>query len=143
LVFSGNREWIAREYFHSLANLCQYYQLPVPQTTLPFPQNIYSTWQEVEKAISAIDRNFHCMILEDKGKKAVLWVVKTFDLSHCLFYILVRAYWNWSQSAEQERITELVTVIFAYLHQVVDIPFYAENGSFRITSGTMASRFLY
>lgn len=129
-AFTGNRERIAREYFDSLANLCQFYALPVPETDLPFPQNIYATWQEVEKQVSRIDCNNHCMILQDKGKKAVLSVVKTYDLSHCLFYIPVRSYWLWSQSAEQERITELVTVIFAYLHQIVDIPFYAENGSF-------------
>ena len=128
--FSGNRDRVAREYFNSLANLCQYYQIPVPQTDLPFPQNIYSSWQEVEKQVKEIDRENHCLIVQDKGKKAVLAVVKTFDLSHCLFYIPVKAYWQWSQCAEQERITELVTVIFAYLHQVVDIPFYAESGSF-------------
>jgi len=129
-AFSGNRERIAREYFYSLANLCAHYQLTVPQSGLPFPQNIYRTWQEIAKQVSAIDRNFHCQIVQDKGKKAVLAVVKTFDLSHCLFYIPVRAYWNWSQTAGQERITELVTVLFAYLHQVVDIPFYAESGTF-------------
>jgi len=128
--FSGNRERIAREYFNSLANLCQYYQLPLPVSKQPFPQNIYATWQEVEKQVRAADGNSHCVILQDKGKQAVLSVIKTFDLSHCLFYIPVRAYWHWSQCAEHKRITELVTVIFAYLHQVVDIPFYAESGSF-------------
>jgi len=97
---------------------------------LPFPQNIYSTWQEVAKQVNEKDRNHHCVIIRGKGKSAVLSVVKTYDLSHCLFYIPVRAYWIWSQSAQHERITELVTVIFAYLHQVVDIPFYAENGTF-------------
>jgi hypothetical protein len=129
-TFSGNRERIAREYFYSLANLCQHYQLAVPQSNLPFPQNIYSTWQEVEKQVRDMDMEHHCMILQDKGKKAVIAVVKTFDLSNCLFYIPVRAYWQWSQNAEHTAITELVTVIFAYLHQVVDIPFYAESGSF-------------
>lgn len=128
--FDGNREKTAREYFHSLANLCGFYQIPVPQTDLAFPQNIYSTWQEVAKQVSGIDRNHHCVIIRDRGKRAVLSVVKTYDLSHCLFYIPVRSYWLWSQTAGQERITELVTVLFAYLHQVVDIPFYAENGTF-------------
>ncbi|AYL94384.1 hypothetical protein [Mucilaginibacter celer] len=128
--FSGNRERIAGEYFGSLANLCNYYQIPLPVTGLPFPQNIYATWQEVEKQVSAKDSDHHCIILEDKGKKAVLSVVKTLGLNHCLFYIPVRPYWLWAQCAEQRRITELVTVIFAYLHQVVGIPFYAENGSF-------------
>jgi hypothetical protein len=129
-AFSGNREKIAREYFHSLANLCKHYELVIPPTEIPFPQNIYATWQEVEKQVRAVDREHHCMILEAKGKQAVLSVVKTFDLSNCLFYIPVRAYWHWSQGAEHSAITELVTVIFAYLHQVVDIPFYAESGSF-------------
>jgi hypothetical protein len=129
-AFSGNPERIAGEYFYSLANLCKHYNLTVPKTDLPFPQNIYATWEKVEKQVLEIDREHHCMILQDKGKQAVLSVVITFDLSHCLFYIPVRAYWQWSQCAEHSAITELVTVIFAYLHQVVDIPFYAENGSF-------------
>lgn len=128
--FSGNRDRIAREYFHSLANLCRFYHLPLPQTDLPFPQNIYHTWQQVAEQVAKIDRNNHCVIMKDRGKSAVLGVVKTYDLSHCLFYIPVRAYWLWSQNAEQKRISELVTVLFAYLHQVVDIPFYAENGTF-------------
>lgn len=128
--FTGNRERIAREYFHSLANLCKHYELAIPETDLPFPQNIYRSWEVIEKQVRTVDRDSHCMILQDKGKRAVLSVVKTFDLSHCLFYIPVRAYWQWSQNAEQQAITELVTVIFAYLHQVVDIPFYAENGTF-------------
>lgn len=129
-AFSGNRERIAREYFYSLANLCEHYKLTVPQTDLPFPQNIYATWENVEKQVRDIDREHHCMILQDKGKQAVLSVVKTFDLSHCLFYIPVRPYWQWAQCAEQQAITELITVLFAYLHQVVDISFYAESRTF-------------
>lgn len=129
-AFSGNRDRMAREYFSSLANLCKYYKIPEPETDLPFPQNVYTTWGIVEKQVREIDREHHCMILEAKGRQAVLSVVRTLDLSHCLFYIPVRAYWQWSQTEGQERITELVTVIFAYLHQVVDIPFYAESGSF-------------
>jgi hypothetical protein len=101
--FRGNRERIAREYFNSLANLCKFYGLDTPETDLPFPQNIYATWQAVEKQVGAIDRENHCMILQDKGKQAVLSVVKTFDLSHCLFYIPVRAYWQWSQCAEYKQ----------------------------------------
>lgn len=129
-AFRGNREKIAREYFNSLANLCSYYGFAIPQNDLPFPQNIYRSWQEIEKQVSAKDRNDHCLILQHKSKKAVLSVVKTLDLSLCLFYIPVRAYWNWMQDPGQKRITDLVTVIFAYLHQVVDIPFYGESGSF-------------
>lgn len=129
-AFAGNREQIAREFFGSLANLCQHYGFKIPESDLPFPQNIYAIFQAVEKQVRAFDREHHCLILSHKRKRAVLSVVRTFDLSHCLFYIPVRPYWNWMQDPEQKAITELVTVIFAYLHQVVDIPFYAESGSF-------------
>ena len=129
-AFSGNRERIAGEYFHSLANLCKHHGLATPKSDLPFPQNIYATWEKVEKQVRELDADYHCMILQDRGKQAVLSVVKTFDLSHCLFYIPVRAYWQWSQCAEHQGITEMVNVLFAYLHQVVGIPFYAENGTF-------------
>jgi hypothetical protein len=127
--FSGNRERVAREFFNSLANLCAYYKIAVPQTELPFPQNIFSTWQKVEKQVKELDMDNHCRIVKHKGN-AVLSVIKTLDISNCLFYIPVKPYWNWSQRPEEKRITELVTVIFAYLHQVVGIPFYAQSGSF-------------
>lgn len=129
-AFDGDRARTERAYVHSLTNLCRYYALPVPETDLPFPQNIYATWRVVAKQVSEIDPNNHCVIIKDRGKSAVLSVVKTYDLNRCLFYIPVRPYWNWSQTAGQERIAELITVLFAYLHQVVDIPFYAENGTF-------------
>jgi hypothetical protein len=130
-AYEGNRKKMAREYSNSLANLCGYYNLAMPDTiSLPFPQNIYKSWQAVSAQISGIDKNYHCTIVADKRKRAVLSVVKTFDLKGGLYYLPVRAYWNWAQCAQQQRIAELLTVIFAYLYQVVQIPFYAENGSF-------------
>jgi hypothetical protein len=128
--FSGNRERTAREFNNALANLCGFYGLPLPQTALPFPQNIYAAWETVAKQVQDIDRNSHCMILEDKGKKAVLAVIKTLDLRQCLFYIPVKPFWEIMQCAQKQGLTEVLTAIFAYLHQVVDIPFYAEDYTF-------------
>ena len=127
--FEGNRERLEKEFNNSLANLCRYYKLKIPKTDFPFPQNIYYRWQQVANKVTAIDKNYHCMITADRGKRAVLSVVKTFDMNG-LHYISVRAYWRWAQCAEQQAIADLLTVIFAYLHQVVAIPFYAENNSF-------------
>lgn len=127
---AGNPEKVAEAYFNSLANLCTYFGLQVPSSGLAFPQNIYYTWQQVEKQVRATSPDLHCMILQVEGKHAVLGVVKTFDLGQCLFYIPVRAYWLWLPCPAKQRIAGLVTVIFAYLHQVVGVPFYAESGTF-------------
>jgi hypothetical protein len=127
--YVGNRERLVREFNNSLTNLCGYYGLAMPCVNLPFPQNIYQLWRIVSAGINDVHKTYHCMIVADKGKRAVLAMVKTFQLKG-LYYIPVRAYWRWVKCAEQQRIAELLTVIFAYLHQVVEIPFYAENGSF-------------
>ncbi|TSD66366.1 hypothetical protein FFF34_002895 [Inquilinus sp. KBS0705] len=57
-------------------------------------------------------------------------VAETYGMGYDLFYIPVRAYWEWSQSQEHQRITELLSVIFAYLYQIAGIPFYSENGTY-------------
>lgn len=129
--YEGNRGRLEREYIHSLSNLCQYYQLPLPEMTeINFPQNIYCSWQTIAGLLKEIDPDLSCMIIQDRGKRATLATAKTYGLGQDLFYIPVRAYWNWACCAQQQHIAELVTVIFAYLYQVVGIPFYGDNGTF-------------
>ena len=130
-TYEGNRERLEREYSHSLFNLCGYYQLSPPEMTgTDFPENIYRSWQTIDQQLKTIDPNLSCMIIQDRGKRATLATAKTYGLGLNLFYIPVRTFWNWGCCAEQQHIAELVTVIFAYLYQVVEIPFYGENGTF-------------
>src|ERR1700761_4684330 len=42
----GNRERAENEFFRSLANICKYYDLAVPDVSREaFPQNIYKAWE--------------------------------------------------------------------------------------------------
>ena len=130
-AFNGNREVMEREFNNSLLNFSAYYGLHIPDmSALPFPQNIYDSWKEIAGQISKANQNDHCMIMADESRQAVLAVVSTFDLKGCFFYLPVRPFWRWSQSAQHERIAGLLTVIFAYLYQIVGLPFYAEHGTF-------------
>lgn len=130
-LYEGEQVTMEREFFNSLSNLCRYYDIVKPSIAgVPFPQNIYQSWQEVARRLEDRDKRLTCMIVSENKKQSVLAVAKPFGLSYDLFYIPVRAFWRWANHPEQQAITELVTVIFAYLHQVVLIPFYQENGSF-------------
>jgi hypothetical protein len=124
----GNPERMQKKFFSSLANLCKYYDLTTPALAgAVFPQNIYKAWQDVEGKLRRKGNNLHCMIVQDKKCRSVLAVAETCNMGYDLFYIPVRAYWKWAQSAGYSRVAELVSVIFAYLYQVVEIPFYADN----------------
>ena len=130
-AYEGNPQRMQKEFFHSLNNLCAYYKLPIPAVAgMGFPQNIYQAWEQVNKELREKDTNLQTMIVQDKGKRSVLAVAKTIGMGYDLYYIPVRGYWKMAGSAQHQRQAELLSVIFAYLYQVVGIPFYAENGTY-------------
>jgi len=130
-AFAGQVKAAEREFFHSLSQLCDYYQLSVPETDgLSFPQNIYQAWQTVAPQVKEIDQKTDCLIIADESHQATLATIKLMDTGTTLYYIPVRPLWNWLKDGEQSQVTELLTSVFAYLHQIVKIPFYTENYSF-------------
>jgi len=130
-AYEGNPQRMQQEFFISLTNLCTFYDLPIPVVTgIGFPQNIYQAWEQVDKELREKESNLQTMIVQDKGKRSVLAVAKTYGMGYDLYYIPVRAYWKMAGAAQHQRQAELLSVIFAYLYQVVEIPFYAEKGTY-------------
>jgi hypothetical protein len=126
-LYSGNRAAIEKQFFASLSNYCQYYNVDLPETGgLTFPQNTYGAWEAVKNACG--DKT--CIILQDGKQQAVLATVETLDLSHCLFYVPVRPYWRLAQSAQNPSLAELIMCLYAYLHQQAGLPFYMDSGSY-------------
>lgn len=126
--YGGNRERAEREFQNSLSNLCAYYGLAMTIITGSFPQNIYQTQQTVIAKLKAIDNKLSCFVAEDEQHTATLATVKRYDTGMTLYYIPVRPLWQWMESGQYPQITELLICLFAYLEQVVKIPFYTEQG---------------
>jgi hypothetical protein len=130
-AFDSNKARAEKEFFRSLANICAYYDLLIPDVTgLTFPQNIYRSWEITAERINAIDKKLDCIILKDEKHIATLATIRQFDTGATMYYIPVRPLWNWSNKAQQQPIAELVSAIFAYLVQVVKMPFYTEMDSY-------------
>lgn len=130
-VFTGDQERAETEYFRSLSNLCSHYELPLPDFgSWSFPENIYRSWANVAQQINAIDKKLDCIILQDRDHAATLAVLQQMNTGNTLYYIPVRPLWRWGQVAKQQPVAELLAVLFAYLYQIVKIPFYAEEGSY-------------
>ncbi|MES2278662.1 MAG: hypothetical protein V4592_21710 [Bacteroidota bacterium] len=130
-AFEGSKGRVEREFLHSLSQLCEYYGLPIsPPKNVVFPQSIYQTWCLVCEALKAKGSQLDCFIACDDDHVATLATVSRYDTGMNLFYIPVRPLWHWAQSAEAQKLANLLLGICAYLHQVVQIPFYTENSSY-------------
>lgn len=130
-VCDGNRNASEREFFNSLSQLCHHYKLALPDVSgYDFPQNIYQSWQAVAPQVKESGDKMDCLIMADEDHRATLATVKVMDTGTTLYYIPVRPLWAWSKCAGQLQVAELVTSIYAYLYQVVKIPFYTEQYTF-------------
>jgi hypothetical protein len=130
-AYSGNRNRAEREFLCSLSHLCKHYDLPIPETVNGgFPQNIYQAWQAVSQKLKTQDKQLECIIAGDERHTAILATVNRYDTGMCLYYIPVRPVCYWVQNSQSQKLAELLLSVFAYLHQVVRVPFYTEPDSY-------------
>lgn len=130
-LFDGNINRAETEYFRSLKNLCEYYDLLLPDTDgLPFPQNIYQSWQVISQRIEAIDKKLDCIILKDEIHEAVLATISQYDTGRMLYYIPLKPLSQWVAIAAQQAVAEVVLAIFAYLYQVAEVPLFSDFDTF-------------
>ncbi len=130
-AYNDNKDRAEREFLYSLSNLCKQYNLQIPECINgTFPQNIYCTFQVVKELLKKKDEKLNCIIAKDEKHIATLATVEQYDTNMTLYYIPVRPLWYWVQSSQGQRIAELLLGVFAYLHQVVAIPFFAEPNSY-------------
>lgn len=130
-LFNGNTTRAETEYFRSLENLCKFYDLLIPDVNnLSFPLNIYQSWIITAERIKAIDSNLNCIIIKDDIHEAVLATTTQYDTGRKLYYIPVKPLWKWISSAQQQPAADVMTAIFAYLYQVVQVPLYTQYDTF-------------
>jgi len=128
--YGGIKERAEREFKHSLSNLCDYYGIAVPNMLDSFPQNIYQTKQAVIEQLKTVDNKLSCIIAKDDKHTATLATVKRFDTGMTLYYIPVRPLWQWMQSGHEQKVTVLLFCVFAYLEQVIKVPYYTEQDTY-------------
>ncbi|MCW3120364.1 MAG: hypothetical protein JWM28_4446 [Chitinophagaceae bacterium] len=129
--YNDNRAGAEREFLCSLSILCKYYELPIPETLEgSFPHYIYQTQQVLSEKLKAVDNKVSCIIAKDERHIATLATLKRFDTNMTLYYIPVRPLWHWVQCSQSQPLAELIIAVFAYLEQVVKVPYYTEQDSY-------------
>jgi hypothetical protein len=130
-VENRNYQETESEFFRSAKNLCELYHLTLPEMAgLQFPQNVDHTYNYLCHALEKLDKSQQCIIIRDETHRATLATLQTYDTGQCIYYIPVRPLWQIIQVARQQPLAEMLLSVFAYLNQIVGIPYYRGNGSY-------------
>jgi hypothetical protein len=119
-----NRE---RDFYKSLSYLCDYYGFPAPVNDQPYPANIASELHRVRELLCDQSREYTLEVVEDDDGGICLMVEQVVDTMQDLYYIPVRPLWDMKALADRPA-ADLLMSVFAYLVEVVGVPFYTKYG---------------
>jgi hypothetical protein len=124
----GQAKQVQQEFFQSLANLAEFYQLDISCTdNLYYPLNIQDAFEKAKKAFDKKPTGLHLIIAKDKRRKACVSTVKPYDTGQCLFYLPVKPVVSLMHSRRTKRQADLLLSMFAYLYQVGGVPYFTQG----------------
>lgn len=122
---------IERGFFRSLQNLCDLYNLSLPDTTdIPYPDNIAVSFSIVKQEFETLNHDLQLAILQTHRSTTFVGTIKSNYTGYDLYFFPVsEIYFQW-QKDEKSLFSDLVLNLFAFLKQQLEVPFYAEAYSF-------------
>lgn len=119
-----------KEFFQSLAWLSGLYKFELPDNNQVYPYNITLAYQQASAILKKIRPELSLIVVQDEGHTACLATTRNFDTSSASYYINVRPL-HVLLRRKQSRVTAaLLLSLFAWLHQVVKIPYYTDKHTY-------------
>jgi len=127
----NDRKLVEREFFSSLSNLATLYGMKaLPKNNTVYPCNIANAFKHMQKQLKILAPSVELAIIQDDNHAATLVTYREYSLGNCLYYIPVRPLWDLLRQTNKKQEAELLKSVFAYLLQVVNMPSFAEWGSY-------------
>lgn len=129
---SGDQETIETSFYRSLTYLGDLYNFKPPHNKyLIFPRNIAYDLGIAGKMLRKINRELCLFITHDEEKKTCVCTAEPFNVeSKTLYYIPVRPLFRLLKEKHRGHTSQLLLSVFAYLYQVLQIPYYRNPSSF-------------
>lgn len=121
-----NKIAVEKSFFDSLLNLSKLYEFqPFETKSKIYPYNLYLAFEHAKECINTLRPGLQLVFLQDETHPACIATVKRYDTGTTLFYIPV-----YPLLKENKKACGLLQSIFAYLLQVVKIPYFRDSSSF-------------
>lgn len=126
-----NAVQVETEFFKSLAHLTNLYKIALPiNTEYPFPLNIAEVYKRVKDMLNQVNPLLELIIIQDDNHAACLATVDSLTIGNTLYYIPVQAVYRLLKKKANMPMVRLILSVFAYLYQVVRIPYYRDSSSY-------------
>jgi hypothetical protein len=114
-------------FYNSLKNLAQLYRFePLVNTSLPYPLNIRKSFMHAQSLVEKKGSQVQLIVYQDFQTSPVLATARELDTNLTLFYIPLEALWK-LHLAKNKPAFDLLISVFAYLHQVIDMPLFTDD----------------
>lgn len=97
---------------------------------MSYPQNIATAFDRVKETFESKGGSLSLAILQSPGFATSIATIKTLPTSYDLYYIPVGQVCLMLEDRKHKRTTDMMLSLFAFLYQVVNVPFYTEPSSF-------------
>ena len=129
--FLKSQKKLEREFFNSLSNLAELYNISLPEVShLPYPLNISAVYREAKQQLMKINDKLVLIIAHDEERLCSLSTVETFSIGQNLYYIQVQPLADMIGKAEHCKRIGLLLSVFAYLHFHAGIPWHTDRGTY-------------
>ncbi|TKT84894.1 hypothetical protein [Dyadobacter frigoris] len=119
-----------RDFFSSLSILAKAYHFdPIDVTDKAYPYNVLLSHWDASLKIGNANPHTKLLVVEKKNK-TVLATKTVYDTGSTLFYIPVVPLQRLLTRTDREPCAAVILSVFAYLHQIVRIPFYRDQSSY-------------
>lgn len=127
----SNSRIVEGEFFSSLSHLTTLYGVTaLPRNNAIYPCNVAHAFKQAQNELQTVAPELGLALIQDETHAATLVTYKEYSVGSCLYYIPVRPLWDLLRRADKKQETALLQSVFAYLLQVVDMPSFAESGSY-------------
>lgn len=123
---NSNWQQVEQDFFTSVSNLCKMYRIQfTPDTSMPFPMNIASAYQQLKLLLDKLPSTLYLIIAENCGR-TTLATVKPIVRNYDLCYVPLNALDNFHKE-KNRACFELLLSVYSYLNSCVRMPLLCEN----------------
>lgn len=128
-----SRNKVEQGFFRSLFHFCNLYGLEVPECgNLPYPANIAMSFDLVSDRFGSLGKGLSLSIFQTERSSTSIATVKPLSVGCDLYYIPVGFIYGLWEDSKSPKMVDLALSLFAFLYQVMEVPFYTEHHSFLV-----------
>lgn len=126
-----DQQRVEQGFFNSLQHLCRAYGIESADfSDFPYSLNLRQHLLYLCQKLRALHPELNLQVVKGIIDVATISTVRSFDTGRTLYYIPVEPLHKLMLNPERKQTADLLTSVFCYLHQVVQVDHFAERGSY-------------